>query len=446
MLGPRPRPAPPVARSQEARQVVSVVVVGVEHKRAPLDVLERVSVTAAETSQVLSGLRHRENLSESVVLSTCLRTEVYAVVDRFHDAVYELQEFFAKRAQIALEDLESLCTVRFDDDVATHLFSVAAGLESAVLGESEVLGQVRRAWERSRDEHSSGPVLEALFREAVRVGRRARAETAIARGTTSFAHAAVELAAGRLQGGLGGVEVTVVGAGEIGGGVVSALASLPDSARPRRVTLANRTLARSRALLETVAARTEVALVGLEQLAAAVSSSDVVFCSLDVDAPMLGSEELVPGGRPTRPLLVVDLGVPRNVEPATAEIAGVTVLGMDELREAVSVATIERQAEVSAVLGIVAEELDRYRAAVRGRSAAPVIAALRSRLEALRVTELERQRAAVSMTEQEWAKIDEASQAALAKLLHHPTVLLKETAGTQRGERLVEALRALFDL
>jgi len=426
---------------------VSVVVVGLEHKRVPLDLLEQVAVTGADAAEVVAGLRKRENLSELVVLSTCLRTEVYAVVDRFHDAVFELQEFFAKRAEIAIEDLEALCTVRFDDDVATHLFSVAAGLESAVLGETEVLGQVRRAWERSREEHAGGPVLEALFREAVRVGRRARAETAIARGTTSFAHAAIELAAARLPGGLGGIEVTVVGAGDIGGSVLASLASLPDDQRPQRITVANRTLARSRALLESTAAPDAVAIVPLDDVAVAAARSDVVFSSLDVNAPMLGPDHLAPeGSRATRPLLVVDLGVPRNVEASVAQLPGVTLLGMDELREAVSMATVERQAEVEAVLAIVAEELDRYRAALRGRGAAPVIAALRSRLEALRVAELERQRAGIEASDEEWARIDEASQAALAKLLHHPTVLLKETAGTPRGERLVEALRVLFDL
>jgi glutamyl-tRNA reductase len=425
---------------------VSVVVVGLEHKRVPLDLLERVAVSNADASEVLAGLRRRENLSEVVVLSTCLRTEVYAVVDRFHDAVFELQEFLAKRAEADLEDVESLSTVRFDDDVATHLFSVAAGLESAVLGESEVLGQVRRAWERSRDEHAAGPVLEALFREAVRVGRRARAETAIARGTTSFAHAAVQLAAAQVTGGLAATHVTVVGAGELGSGVLSALAALPAASRPERITVANRTAARSRAVLEAVDGSVAVEAVGLEDLGRATASSAVVFCSLDVQAPVLGADHFAPTVRGGAPLLVVDLGVPRNVEPVVSTLPGVTVLGMDELREAVSRATVERQAEVEAVLEIMAEELDRYRAAVRGRGAAPVIAALRARLETLRAAELERQRSALGLSDEEWSKIDEASQATLAKLLHHPTVLLKETAGTPRGERLVEALRVLFAL
>ncbi len=422
---------------------MSVVVVGLEHKLVPLDLLERVAMSGEETPAVLAGLAARENLSEVVVLSTCLRTEVYAVVDRFHDAVYQLQEFFAKRAEVALEDLESLCTVRFDDDVAVHLFSVAAGLESAVLGESEVLGQVRRAWERSEAAHASGPVLAGLFREAVRVGRRARAETAIGRGSTSFAHAAVALAAERVEGGLAGREVAVVGAGEIGAGVTTALDEMGDG--PTRITVANRSAERARAL---AAAGAKVSAVGLASLGALVEASDVVFCALHLDAPVLGVDTIAPSGsRARRPLVVVDLGVPRNVEPAVAAVPGITLLGMDELREAVARVTDERRAEVDAVLAIAAEELDRYRANVRGRGAAPIIAALRDRLEELRSAELGRQRALLGeLSDEEWAKVDAASQAALAKVLHRPTMLLKETAGTPRGERLVEALRALFDL
>jgi len=423
---------------------VSVVVVGLEHHGVPLDLLERVVVSGAERDDVLAGLRGRENLSEVVVLSTCLRTEVYAVVDRFHDAVFQLQEFLAKRAEVALEDLESWCTVRFDDDVATHLFAVAAGLESAVLGESEVLGQVRRAWERAASQHSGGPVLSGLFREAVRVGRRARAETAIARGATSFAHAAVDLAGQHVDGGLGSRRAVLVGAGEIGGVLLEALVEAPPESRPAHVAVTSRTVARARALAASVAPA-PVSAFELAGLAAEVGSSDVVFCALDVQAPAISAEALLGAfDRAGRPLLVVDLGVPHNVERSVSAVEGVVLLGMDELREAVARVTEERRTEVDAVLAIVAEELDRYRADVRGRGAAPVIAALRDRLESLRAAELERQRATLSDTE--WAKADEASRAALAKALHHPTVLLKETAGTPRGERLVEALRVLFDL
>jgi glutamyl-tRNA reductase len=424
---------------------VSVVVVGLEHRAVSLDVLGRVTVTDAELPDVLRSLRQGDNLQELVVLSTCLRTEIYAVVDRFHDAVFELQAFLAKRAESSIEDLESSFAVRFDDDVATHLFSVAAGLESAVLGETEILGQVRRAWEHSHREHASGPVLAGLFRQAVRAGKRARSETTISRGTTSFAYAAVELARNQLDGGLAGRTVVVVGAGDIGQGLVRALASQSD--KPAELAIANRTASRSRAVAEEAAGSVLARAIRLEDVAAAVSSADVIFSALDVPHPVLGPNQLAREGGSGRPLLVVDLGMPPNVEPQVRELAGVNVLGMNELRDAVARATTERAGEAEAVAEIVSQETDRYQAAVRARGAAPVIAALRDRLEALRVSELERQRAlAGDVSDAQWASIEESSRAVLAKLVHLPTVLLKETAGTARGERLVEALRALFEL
>ena len=202
---------------------MSVIVVGLEQKHAPLELLDRVSVTESDTGKALGRLRDQPNLSEAVLLSTCLRTEVYAVVERFHDGVAEIQEFLADVSGSSVDALGEYCTIRFDDDVTDHLFSVASGLDSAVLGESEVLGQVRRAWERAQAERVSGPVLGALFRHAVETGKRVRSETAIARGITSLSHGAVALAQGRRPGGLAGSRVLVVGAGEMGEGVVQAL-------------------------------------------------------------------------------------------------------------------------------------------------------------------------------------------------------------------------------
>ena len=181
---------------------MSVIVVGLEQKQAPLELLDRVSITESDTAKALGRLRDQPNLSEAVLLSTCLRTEVYAVVERFHDGVTEIQEFLADVSGSSVDALAEFCTIRFDDDVTSHLFSVASGLDSAVLGESEVLGQVRRAWERAQGEHSSGPVLGTLFRHAVETGKRVRSETAIARGITSLSHGAVALAADRRPGGL----------------------------------------------------------------------------------------------------------------------------------------------------------------------------------------------------------------------------------------------------
>ncbi len=331
--------------------------------------------------------------------------------------------------------------------MAVHLFSVASGLESAVLGEGEVLGQVRRSWERAQDERVAGPVLSELFRHALRTGKRVRSETAIARGTTSFSHAAVELAESRHPGGLAGATVVVVGAGEMGSGVLGALVSLSPARRPAEVLVANRTAARAAGLARAVPPGVTVRTVAMAQLPTALAGADVVVAAVEAEAHVVTADDLSSVGRRDRPLLVVDLGMPRNVEPAAGELPGVTLLDMGHLSSAVAQAMAERRVEAEAASEIVGEEVDRYRAATRARGAAPVVAALRTRLEEVRAAELERRKGQfASLSDDDWAQVDAVTRAVLAKLVHEPTVLLKETAGTPRGERLVEALRLLFDL
>lgn len=425
---------------------MSVVVVGIEHKEAPLELLERVTVGDADVAKTLGTLRSWQNVQEAVVLSTCLRTEVYAVVDRFHDAVDDVCELLATHAGLELDDIQEHTAVRFDDDVAVHLFSVAAGLESAVLGETEVLGQVRRAWERAHEERASGPVLGELFRNAVQAGKRVRAETGIARGTTSFSFAAIDLAAGRRPGGLEGTVVTVIGAGEMGTGIVQALGRLPEGRRPASLVVVNRSTERARQLAATVPPALEVKTAGIEDLPAAIASSDVVFTAVESGGHVLTAGALAAAATPPRGLLVVDLGMPRNVEPAASTVDGVTLLDMDDLRSAVTRAVDERRSEADRAAEIVSEELVRYRTAARERGAAPVVSALRQRLEELRSGELERHRSKLdALGPGAFEEVDAITKAVLAKVLHEPTVVLRETSGTSKGERLVEALRALFD-
>jgi glutamyl-tRNA reductase len=427
---------------------VSVIVVGLEQRHAPLELLDRVSVTESETAKALGRLRDQPNLSEAVLVSTCLRTEVYAVVERFHDGVAEIQEFLAEVSGSPADALSEYCTIRFDDDVTEHLFAVASGLESAVLGESEVLGQVRRAWERAQGEHASGPVLGALFRHAVETGKRVRSETAIARGITSLSHGAVALAADRRPGGLAGARVLVVGAGEMGEGVAQALAGRGVD----HLVVANRTPERAEAVVAALAPGVAGSVVSadLDGLDALLGAADVVITTVGtshalVDREMLGSAVATRTGRDD--LVVVDLGMPRNVQPESSTLAGLVLLDMEDLRAAVAEAIGSRQDEVAAATGIVSDEVERYRAASRARDAAPVVSALRSRVEEARLAELDRLRSKrTDLDEAQWEQVDAVTRSLVAKLLHQPTVALKEAAGTPRGERLVEALRALFDL
>ena len=427
---------------------MSVIVVGLEQKHAPLELLDRVSVTESDTGKALGRLRDQPNLSEAVLLSTCLRTEVYAVVERFHDGVAEIQEFLADVSGSSVDALGEYCTIRFDDDVTDHLFSVASGLDSAVLGESEVLGQVRRAWERAQGEQASGPVLGALFRHAVETGKRVRSETAIARGITSLSHGAVALAADRRPGGLAGSRVLVVGAGEMGEGVAQALAGRGVD----HLVVANRTAERAEAVVAALppGAAGSVVSADLADLGALLGGADVILTTVGTSHPIVDRSELanaVAGRGAGDDLVVVDLGVPRNVQPEASTLPGLVLLDMEDLRAAVAEALGGHQDEVAAASGIVADEVERYRAASRARDAAPIVSALRSRVEDTRVTELERLRSKRSdLDEAQWEQVDAVTRSLVAKLLHQPTVTLKEAAGTPRGERLVEALRALFDL
>jgi len=422
---------------------VSVVVVGLQHKQAPLSLLEAVAVSDADLHKVLSELRHRRNIHETVVLSTCLRTEVYAVVDRFHDAVAEVYDVLSEHSGITTEELAEQAAVRFDDDVTTHLFSVTSGLESTVIGESEVVGQVRRAFEFAQEEGVSGPVLSALFQHALQTGKRVRTDTGISRGTTSFAYAAVQVAQGADRSGLRGKRVVVVGAGEMGVGVSRALCDIGPSDAPTSIVVVNRSLDRAEELVRA-AGRDQLRAASLENVHVELAQADVVLTAVAAESHVLTPAHFsgVAG-----PMLVVDLGVPRNVDAAVGQLAAVTLLDMDDLSASVATALGDRQEESVAAQAIVTEEVERYRTASRQRGAAPIIGALRARLESLREAELESHRAQLAdLTEAEWEQVDVATKAAMAKLLHEPTILLKETAGTPRGERLVEALRILFDL
>ncbi len=427
---------------------MSVIVVGLEQKHAPLELLDRVSITETDTAKALGRLRDQPNLSEAVLLSTCLRTEVYAVVERFHDGVSEIQEFLAEVSGSSVETLSEYCTIRFDDDVIDHLFSVASGLDSAVLGESEVLGQVRRAWERAQGEQASGPVLGTLFRHAVETGKRVRSETSIARGITSLSHGAVALAAARRPSGLSAARVAIIGAGEMGEGVAQALAGH----HVAHLVVANRSAGRVEALAAALPpeAAAAVEVRGLDDLGAVVGGADVVFTTVGTAHPIIDRALLqaaVAGRGDRGALVVVDLGVPRNVEPESATLDGLVLADMDDLRTAVAEAIGGRQDEVAAATGIVTDEVERYRTASRARDAAPIVSALRSRIESARLGELDRLRSKQSdLNEEQWAQVDAVTRSLVAKLLHQPTVVLKEAAGTQRGERLVEALRSLFDL
>jgi glutamyl-tRNA reductase len=420
---------------------VSVLVVGLNHRSVPLEILERMTVHDARLPKALADLTSRENLDEVVVLSTCMRTEVYATAERFHGAVVDVRNFLSEIGFTAPEDFSDHLYAYWEDAATAHLFRVVSGLDSAVVGESEVLGQVRGAWERAAAEGAAGPVLAGLFRHAVEVGKRVRSQTAIARGTTSVSQAAVAMAAQRL-GSLEGRRILVLGAGDMGEGMAVALAATPGLAD---VMVANRSWAGAVALATKVGGRP----VSLGALGAALEETDLLLTSTASPDVLLNAEDLEPvmAARPDRPLLVVDIAVPRDVSADVAGVAGVTLLDMDDLRAFADEGLAGRRREIERVQRIVDEEVERYSAVATAREVAPLVVALRRRADDLRVAELERYAARLeSLEPAEREAVEALTRSLLAKVLHEPTVRVKASAGSVSGERLSSALRALFDL
>jgi glutamyl-tRNA reductase len=419
---------------------VSVVVVGLSHRTVPLDLLERMSVADSQLPKALASLTKRRFVSEGILLSTCHRVEAYVVAERFHGAAQDVRNFLSELGFVAPEEFSDRLYTYVDEAAAAHLFAVSAGLDSVVLGESQILGQVRDAWERARAEGTAGARLSALFRHAVEAGKRARTETAIGRGITSLAHAAVAMATEHL-GALEGRRVVVLGAGEMGEGMASALSGA--RAGGGELVLVNRTWERAAALAERVGGRP----VPFEELPRELTQADLLLSSTGAPGVVVEESDLAAAtvDRPDRPLLVIDLGMPRNVAPGVGDLPSVTLLDLGDLRAFVDSGLDERRKEVARVRTVLADELSRYTADAAAREVAPTVTALRQHAEALRAGELERHRTRLSgLDEREQEAVDALTKAIVAKLLHEPTVRLKDAAASPRGERLSTAIRDLF--
>jgi glutamyl-tRNA reductase len=400
-----------------------------------------MTVSPSHLPKALAALRSSDELQEAVVLSTCMRTEVYLVADRYHPAVGEVRHFLSELSFTPVEAFAEHLYDFYEDTAVAHLFRVAAGLDSAVIGESEILGQVRSAWEAATAEGAAGPGLGTLFRHALEVGKRARAETAIGRGTASVAQAAVQMAAQRL-GSLEGRRILVLGAGDMGGGIAVALAGSPGVTE---VMVANRTWASAVDLAARVGGRP----VRLDELSQGLMEADVVLTATGAPSVLLDVGDVVPvlDARGNRELLVVDVSVPRDIDPAVGELDGVTLLDMDDLRAFADAGLAERRKEVGRVQALVSSEVERYGALSTARKLVPLVVALRDRAEEVRSAEVERYRSRLAGLDSEHRQAVEAlTRSIVAKLLHQPTVQLKEAAGSARADRLADTLRALFDL
>ncbi|MDH3679497.1 MAG: glutamyl-tRNA reductase [Acidimicrobiia bacterium] len=416
---------------------MTVVAIGLNHRTTPLATLEDLIVAADEIPKALAEVSRSDVVTEAVVISTCNRTEFYVHAERFHDGFRDVREAIALLSGLAPERFDPYLYAHYHDDAARHLFHVTAGLDSVVVGEHEILGQAARAWEQARLEGAAGPVLNLLFQRAIESGKKVRTDTDIGRSTASLSHAAVALVEER-RGTLDGASVLLVGAGELGASVATALC------RKHRVSLVatNRTDAKA----ATVAAQLGGTAVPFASLAAALDGIDIVISATGAPGAVIPLEA-IESAAADRDLLLLDLAIPRDVPAEAADVDRVQLVELDELQGYANRGLERRRAHVEAARAVVEAELDRYRAASSAREMAPLIGGLHAWADSIRTGELERYAHRLqAMPAEDREAIEALSRSIVAKMLHQPTVSVKGAAGTAKGDRLADAVRELFDL
>ena len=412
---------------------MSILVVGLSYKSAPVSVLESASVSTDDVPKLLDELRTAPAISEVLLLSTCNRIEVYADVARFHPALAEISSVLARHAGLTVPDLGEHLYVHFAEAAVGHLFSVAAGLDSMVVGESQILGQLRSAYATAVQSATVGSVLHDLAQTSLRVGKRAHTETGIDRAGASVMSVAIGDAVAVL-GPLDGRRVVIVGAGSMGALAASTL-------RRRGIldlAVANRSAERARRLAHSVGGRA----VAMDDLPAEIANADLLVSATGAIGLVLPASSIRP--RAGRPLVIVDIALPRDVDPAVAARPEVTYIDLDSVRRD---GAIVSDTEVQAAAAIVDAELGGYLAIQQQLAVAPTVTALRSKANQVVDAELLRLDGRLpSLDPTTRAEVAGAVRRAVEKVLHAPTVRVKELATTPDGDRYAAALRELFDL
>ena len=427
---------------------MSLLVVGASHHTADLALLERLTVPAAELPEALARLLRRDHVTEAVVLSTCNRVEVYAGVAAFHGGLADVSAELAGRAGTDTSTLAPHLYVRWDADAVTHALRVAAGLDSMVVGETQILGQVRAAYAAATEAEATGRLLHDLMQQTLRVGKRAHAETGIGAAGRSVVTAALHLAAARIApgaaggsppAGLRGRPALVIGAGAMGGLAAATLARA--GAAPLYV--ANRDATRAARLAESYQARP----VDLDRVPEILPDVDVVVSATASTGQVLPAATVAAAVRdrpPARPLVLCDLAVPRDVDPAAADLPGVHVIDTDQL--AAGAPPVAAEAVVAAE-EIIAAEAEAIIRDLRDARVAPTVAALRTRADEIVAAELARlSQRRPELTDAQRAEVAHTVHRLVQRLLHQPTVRMRQLAAGPDGESYAAVLAELFDL
>jgi glutamyl-tRNA reductase len=436
---------------------MSVLIVGLSHRSAPVATLERAAVSGDPLAKLLRDIFEAEPVAGTFVVSTCNRVEIYAEVDKFHAGLSSISELLARHSGIPLAELTTHLYVHYEDRAVQHLLTVAAGLDSMVVGESQILGQVRQAVALAREHGTLSRALDGLGTLALRAAKRAHAETGIDRAGANLVSVGVGLAAARLRPGLGedapdpvqplaGLNVLVVGAGSMS----SLAAATAHRLGAASITVANRTLRRAQRLAASVSGST----ASFGKLPAAIAGADLVISCTGAGSLVITAEMTAQalrlragGGAGTRPLVLLDLALPHDVDRDAAGLPGVSVLGLDSLEDSGLAAAAAQADDVAAVRAIVTEELAARVSARHAARVSPTVIALRAKAAEVVEAELDRLTGKLGpLNERATVEISRALQRVADKLLHAPTVRVKELAGSPGGDSYEAALRVLFDL
>ena len=418
-----------------------LLLVGISHRTAPVELRERVDFQARGLQGALRALADRGSAHEAVVVSTCNRAELYVACEETEATRQDLVRFLSDYNDLPASDVAPHVYDVADLDAARHLFRVAAGLDSLVVGEPQILGQVKEAHTAATEVRTAGPVLNRLFHASFAVGKRVRTETGLGSGAVSVSYAAVALAR-KIFGDLSGRNVVVIGAGEMG----KLTAIHMKSQDVRHITIVSRTMAHAARTAEAIGGASAAPWTDLD---AVLAASDIIITATGAANPILTKAHIEAVMRPrrNRPLFIIDIAMPRDVEAAAGEIEEVFLYNIDDLQATVRENLARRASEVSRAENIVNEEVDKFGAWFRSRGAIPTVVALRERFESIRRAELERLDFKLSTLPPEArARVDEITHLIIEKLLLTPTEQLKSLTDAETVSTYTEALTRLFAL
>ncbi|SFD61331.1 glutamyl-tRNA reductase [Fictibacillus sp. FJAT-27399] len=417
-----------------------ILVVGLNYKTAPVEIREKVAFNPNEMDQALKALRERKSILECTIVSTCNRTEVYAVVDQIHTGRYYMKSFLAEWFSIDTNELNPFLFIREEEIAVEHLFRVAAGLDSMVLGETQILGQVRDSFLLAQQEGTTGTIFNHLFKQAITLAKRSHSETEIGENAVSVSYAAVELAK-KIFGGLEKKDILIVGAGKMG----ELTAKHLHSNGVASVHVVNRTFEKASEL----AGRFEGTAHPVEHLTSVLAHADIVITSTGSDSYVITKEmvQSVLKQRKGRPLFMVDIAVPRDLDPSLDELESVFLYDIDDLEGIVEANLAERKKEAEKIEIMIEEEIIGFHSWVNMLGVVPVITALREKALAVQAETMQSiERKMPQLTDREKKVLSKHTKSIVNQLLRDPIVRIKEQAGEPGADQALEFFTKIFAL